>query len=354
MTPEQWTRLETLFEGALPLSAPQREQFIEASCPDDPLLRSELLSLLRLAPATAEFLETPVICQDLDRLTGLADELRDPLLGRRVDSFQLIERISVDDDGVTYRGRDAESCIYALRVLAPRPGQPPSQAAPPEWAAFNGFAAAPVARGKFALDGAPKIEYLAWAWLDATPITEHANRSGFGIRERVELLLGATRYVSELHAAGAAHGRLTSRRIAVARDGSIVLLDLGLSSSLGLSSPEPPQAADIRGIGACFFELLTGRALSSGQIAPRLREVDARFDQELENLVAACLAQAPATRPSAPELAARLTRYLAGEGAQRPAWPRTLPSRRAAISGALALLFVALAAYGVWMSLSGR
>ena len=57
MQRETWKRVEELFEAALAEPPETRQQFLENSCPDDPALRAEVLSLLTSGNTAESFLE---------------------------------------------------------------------------------------------------------------------------------------------------------------------------------------------------------------------------------------------------------------------------------------------------------
>jgi hypothetical protein len=49
MTPENWKRVEELFEAAQRLAGEQRAEFLRQACPDEESLRAEVESLLNAA-----------------------------------------------------------------------------------------------------------------------------------------------------------------------------------------------------------------------------------------------------------------------------------------------------------------
>ena len=61
MTPEQWKRIEELFEAAADLDRDEQSSFLEGACGDQPALRAEIESLLATNQRAGRFLETPAV-----------------------------------------------------------------------------------------------------------------------------------------------------------------------------------------------------------------------------------------------------------------------------------------------------
>lgn len=350
MTPEQWRRLDELFDEAGALPAVERAAFVESRCADDSIVRNELLSLLEVAPNATSFLETPAIFQDIDQLIGQAETLRDPLLGRMIDRFRVTSRIGHDEDGIVYLARDEQGNDARLRVMTIGAGAVASNAARLESRDVreNGsWAPRELARGEFAMAGA-RHNFIAWESKSTTPLCEYARQRNCRLRERVELFARAAKALQEMHDAGAAHGRLSSSRIGVRNDGKIEFADIGLPTKRNADPAETLFAADVRAAGVALFELLTDR-VAPGGTAPSLRQVDARFDAELDAIVAMCVRPA-AERCSATELSVALERRVRHGGSDRAALSFRL-GWRGVTWGAAIVVFLAIAAYGMWKSL---
>jgi tRNA A-37 threonylcarbamoyl transferase component Bud32 len=207
-------------------------------------------------------------------------------------------------------------------------------------------------------------------------------------REIAELLASIARAVAYGHERGVLHRDLKPSNIVIDAAGRCLLTDFGLARRMRVDStltgvdaligtpryvaPEVlttvgadlTAAADVYGLGAILYELLTGQAPFSEltplqilqQVATRRptapRRIDAKIPAELETICLRCLEKRPGDRyPSAAAFAAALERWQRGSpsrlGRRLQALTQgALPSRRRAWAwGALAsLIVVAVAA----------
>jgi serine/threonine protein kinase len=294
---------------------------------------------------------------------AVVDLARDRELGRRVALKRLAENLARDDER---RSRFLREARLAARLSHP-----------------NVVRVYDVGED----DGRP---FIAMEHVEGETLAQLvARRGALPPAEAAGLGIQACRALAAAHAAGLVHRDVKPQNLLLHEDGTLKLGDFGIAlglegtrlteagTVLGTAAYLAPEqarggevtaAADLYGLGAVLYELLTGRpprtVTSLGELGGfepyrlrDLREAEPRVPAALAEVVMRCLAFAPAERPrSAAALAYELAAATAEEQTlllpESPSEPateiRALPRRRRPVGrvGLLAAVALACAAGG--------
>src|SRR5881396_719220 len=304
----------------------------------------------------------------------------------RLGNYQILEEIGRGGMGVIYRARQRHSrrIVAVKRILAYHADSQETlvrfrreaEAA----ARLDHPNILPIYEVGVHEDGLPSFSMKfasGGSLLDAAPALRNEPR------ECVRLLAKVARAVQYAHVQGILHRDLKPGNILLDGGGEPLVSDFGLAKWLqpnsdltrtpsifgtpGYIAPEQVNgsngnltpAADVYGLGAVLFHLLTGRPPFTGEHAlkviqqasekpaPKLRTLAPALDRDLETICAKCLETEPHARyRSAGELAGDLERWLGGHSiVARPVSPPVRLwrwSRRNPIVAGMAVLLLTL------------
>jgi len=324
------------------------------------------------------------------RAEGRAEAERAGAPPERVGAFQIEGELGRGGMGVVYRARHPElERAVALKVVSSGRATPEERARFKREARLAARLRHPGIVGVHDVGEEVGSPWIAMDLIDGPALDDRVRREGplspsRAGRVGVEL----AEALAYAHAQGVLHRDLKPGNVLLDADGRAVLTDFGLAkdtgagdegltrSGLALGTPAymPPEQAsgepldhraDVYGLGATLYELLTGAPPFAGESAravltavlhedpPRPRARRPELPADLETIVLRCLEKEPAFRyPTARAVADDLRRFLADEpiAARRPGpterlrkWARRHPGPArlvAGVAGAFTALLV--------------
>lgn len=361
-TAERWESIQSLFHEAAACVPTERAAFLDRVCEDD-RLREDVERLLAADDvAGADLVELGVVG---------ARRACDPLIGRRLGAFRVVEKLADGGMGSVYRAERIEggfAQLAAIKLLRLCSASDSAQA----WFVRERQTLARLTHPNIAriLDGGETEDgrhYFAMEFIEGEPIDVHCAEQGLDRRGTLRLFVTVCQAVHHAHQNLVAHLDLKPGNILVDRGGHAKLVDFGVAGLLGeeagrrpftpgyaspeLRDGEPASiTADIYSLGVILGELLIGSRSDAEQtpielLAKRLPSLD----QDLVAIIARATAGDPALRyASCQEVADEIDRHLRGlpvvaRGSDRLyRFGRFVARNRVAV-GALALLVVVMA-----------
>ncbi|HWX53656.1 MAG TPA: serine/threonine-protein kinase [Verrucomicrobiae bacterium] len=289
MASDRWERIQQLCHAALALEENQQASYLQAACGGDETLRREVESLL-LHQERVDFIETPAWQLAAEALAADSAS-HDPLLGRRLGPYQIMDKIGSGGMGEVYRavraddeyhkqvaiklvrtGRDSESVISRFKnerqILA-------SLDHPNIARLFDGGTTD---------EGVP---YFVMELVEGLRLDEYCDSRKLPVTDRLRIFAQVCSAVQYAHQRLIIHRDIKPGNILVTLDGVPKLLDFGIAKILdaealtgqvdmtltaqqvltpGYASPEQVKgesittASDVYSLGVVLYELLTGRS----------------------------------------------------------------------------------------------
>ncbi|MFT3791898.1 MAG: serine/threonine-protein kinase [Rudaea sp.] len=299
-----------IFRDCLDLDTDEHAALIDRRCGGDERVRARVESLLR---------DYRTLDDDGDAQARDREEFVDPLLGARLGTFRVIERVGRGGMGVVYRG-ERQGADFAQTVALKlirrgfdfddvqarflRERRILARLHHPNLAHFVDGGVAPDGRPWFALE-----------FVRGAAITDWCDAHRLDVRARVRLFLDACAAVQYAHAQLVVHRDLKPGNVLVDESGAVRLLDFGVagllrgsddgaaSSTIGLRLAMTPEyaapeqfageeagvAADVYSLGVILYQLVGGvlpYALDRGDLADAARVVRDALPQPLTQAIA--------------------------------------------------------------------
>lgn len=286
MTPDQWKRLQALFDKAIGLEAEARSDFIASECGDDEVVRSALESMLLHDSTAAEDL-TGIVGE---AALGFVADDPDPWEGREIGCYRITEKIAEGGMGAVYLGERADDqyqqqvAIKLLRSGLISPSMKNRFLAERQILAnLNHPNIATLIDGGTTHDNVP---YLVMEFVEGVSIDKYCDEHHLDNEARLKLFQTVCGAVQFAHQNLIVHRDIKPGNILVDSGGVPKLLDFGIAKLLDTeqnesytpeltradmriltpeyASPEQVRgeaittATDIYALGLLLFRLLTG------------------------------------------------------------------------------------------------
>ena len=287
MHPQRWEQIEQLFEAARQQPADHRAEFLRQSCPDEPELCAEVLTLLKAADTGDSFLDG----------AALASTSEHPVLkaGEKVDSFEILALIAKGGMGEVYRARDLRlQRDVALKVLPAAFARDSDRLRRFEHEArAASLLNHPNILAIYEIGAHAGAPFIVSELLEGETLQACLAAGPVPVRKALDYACQAANGLAAAHQKGIVHRDLKPANLFLTGDGRIKILDFGLAKpaqastgaeaegtepglvlgTAGYMSPEQVRGqpadsrSDIFSFGAVLYELLTGQRAFRGESA---------------------------------------------------------------------------------------
>ena len=301
MDSARWERVQTLFHDAVDLPPDERLAFLRAACGADATLMSEVLAAIAEDERGSSLLDRG-LAQTADRILG-----NDSAALREIGPYRIVRVVGEGGMGVVFLAErtdlGSQAAIKILRDAWLSPARRQRFAAEQRTlASLNHPSIARLYDAGALSNGTP---WIVMEYVEGTPLTEHCRTHASTIPERLRLFRDVCDAVQYAHRHLVIHRDIKPSNILVTGEGSVKLVDFGISKQLdergpgadvtqtGVRMMTPAYAApeqirgdavgvhtDVYSLGVVLFELLNGRLPGAASAdAPGLAHRLARQDR---------------------------------------------------------------------------
>jgi len=310
MTPQRWSQIKNVFQGALERPAPERAAWLEAECGGDVALLAEAEKLLRSHDTLGGFLARPaeVDPEDLALASppeaspdGSADDGVIWHAGDRIGEFEIIRPIGRGGMGVVYLATDRR--LHRNVALKSLPAALAGNAELRERLRREARAAAtitdPAVATVYSLEEVEGHVLLATEFLDGRTLRAVLDDGPMNVADVYTIALQVAQGLRAAQEAGVVHRDLKPENVVITPGGSAKIVDFGIARLEGPGHTHEPRLtragamigtpaymapeqlmgeavdgrSDIYAFGVIVAEMLSGRhPLSVADAAPVNRD----------------------------------------------------------------------------------
>ena len=282
MTPDDWKRIEVLWDVAAELPPAERDAWFKSHAIDG-ALREEFESLLARANAAQSFFGRlrNVVGDSAPAAEQTVQPAADPMIGRTVAHYYIEARLGQGGMGIVYRATDQRlRRTVALKLLRT---QTPDDPRAKERLLAEARAAAALDNTNICTiyevgETAEQSPFIAMAFYEGETLEQLLRRGALPISTAVDYATQIARGLGAAHQRGIIHRDVKPANVAVTSDGVLKLLDFGIARHLdmGMShdgvtpgtiaymSPEQvtsrrvDRRSDLWSLGIVLYEMCTG------------------------------------------------------------------------------------------------
>lgn len=223
--PARWARTAALFHAALDVGPDRRGAFLDAACDGDTDLRDEVAALLASDAKAGDFIEQPAAAVLAQRDAFVPRLSPGTVLGR----YEVLEFLGAGGISEVYRARDSRlGRAVALKLVTDPADAEAGQRLLGE-AQHASILNHPNICGVHEAEHDAAMPFIVLELVDGPTLAETLKTRRPSVREVVAWAKDIAAALDHAHQRGVIHRDLKSANVALSRDGTIKVLDFGLS-----------------------------------------------------------------------------------------------------------------------------
>lgn len=279
MTPEDYSRIRSIFLEAREYTGDERVRFLDTRLANDAIGRDYVEALLRLEIEDVPYMQKPALGESFSLETSELVEHRSERdrLPRKIGRFRILDVLGRGGMGIVYRAeQESPRREVALKILGPdlssRTARRRFEHEAEILGRFRHPGIAQVYEAGTIDTGDGARPFFAMELIKGEHLTEHAEQAGLTTRQKLDLLLEICNAVQYAHQKGVIHRDLKPGNILVDEMGHAKILDFGVARITDGERRSVTHATDAHQvIGTLTY-------MSPEQIEGDTREIDTRTD----------------------------------------------------------------------------
>jgi len=240
VNPQQWNRINEIFQVAVELRPEERPSFLEASCAGDRILRSEVESLLASDAQAIEFIEEPAVKVAAELLTAYQHGLHPE---QQIGSYEVLALIAKGGMGEVYLAQDTKLgrkvAIKLLPSIFTSDGERVRRFSKEARAISALNHPNIIVLHDIVFDGG--MHFIVTEFVEGQTLRHRLTETRPTAVESLNIVIQIGSALETAHQAGIIHRDIKPENVMLRPDGYVKVLDFGLAK---LTEPHPPDSSD--------------------------------------------------------------------------------------------------------------
>ena len=282
MRPERWQQITRIAYAAMELKAARRADFLDEECGGDSELRQAVEGLLEDDQRVGGTIEGAIAAAAAQVQKGSVAEGAEPLLGRTISHYKVVEKLGQGGMGVVYKAEDTKlGRLVALKFLAPHLVEDQEGR---QRFIHEGKAAAALDHSNictvYEVNQEAEQTFIAMAYVEGQSVKQKIEQRPLKLDKALDIAVQTALGLKAAHQKGIVHRDIKPANLMLTEEDQVKIMDFGLAhvaahtkltktgttlGTVAYMSPEQSQAeeadrrTDVWSLGVVLYEMVTGQ-----------------------------------------------------------------------------------------------